>query len=128
MKPLILSDAEVRAIKAGENDLILPSGVLLKTIHQCRNLDGKHLNNLPENLKWGTRAENYADRLLNGAPFESPSYNFTTAERSHIVWAVEHGLCSRRHVARVFGINPALISGLIKRWEEVRPPSPPPVG
>ena len=33
---------------------------------QCRHLDGNRLNNNLSNLKWGTRKENQADRILHG--------------------------------------------------------------
>ena len=33
---------------------------------ECRHLDGNPANNHIENLKWGTRKENQADRVLHG--------------------------------------------------------------
>lgn len=37
-----------------------------------RHLDGNKLNNVPENLKWGTTSENYADSVRHGTAFKPP--------------------------------------------------------
>lgn len=74
---------------------------------QVRHLDGNPSNNCAENLKWGTQAENWQDRKAHGNGIEGEKHrgsNFTDIERSHIVWAIEKGLCSQHHAARILGV------------------------
>lgn len=80
---------------------------------QVRHLDGNSQNNKPENLKWGTQYENWLDRqVLNSI---NPNYNHlnsktTPKDREHIRWAVHKRVASRKHIARMLGVNPSSIS------------------
>jgi len=74
---------------------------------EVRHLDGDADNCTPGNLAWGTRYDNWADRRAHGRVKygeRHPSAKFTDAERAHIWWAVERGLCSQKHAALVLGV------------------------
>jgi len=84
---------------------------------QVRHLDGNPSNNTPENLAWGTQAQNWADRKLHGRGIDGekhPMSKLTDAEREHIRWAIQKGLCSQRHAARALGMSQRAIWGVCK--------------
>lgn len=75
---------------------------------QVRHLDGDRLNSTPGNLAWGTQAENWQDRRAHGRGVEGEKHHcakLSDAEREMVRWAIEKGLCSRRHAARVLGMS-----------------------
>jgi hypothetical protein len=75
---------------------------------QVRHLDGDPNNNVPSNLKWGTQEENWLDRKAHGHGCEGekhPMAKLTNKERAHVRWAIQKGLCSQRHAARVLGMT-----------------------
>ena len=77
---------------------------------QVRHLDGNPNNNKPENLRWGTREENWLDRKRHGRGIEGekhPMSKLTDAEAEHLRWAISTGLCSQRHAARMLGMSQA---------------------
>lgn len=88
--------------------------------HQTRHLDGNRKNNRPENLAWGTQAENWADRKAHGRGIEGEKHHaskFTNEERRHIQWAIKKGLCSQRHVARALQMAQSSIGGIVHgKW------------
>lgn len=77
---------------------------------QVRHLDSDNQNSKPENLAWGTRAENWADRKTlkqrNSGECNSNS-KLTNFERSALRWAINKGLCSQRQASRIFGMSQA---------------------
>lgn len=80
--------------------------------HECRHLDGNPENGRPSNLWWGTREENWQDRKAHGNGVEGEKHHaakLPDADRAHIAWAVDRGLCSQRHAARVLGMSQAAI-------------------
>jgi len=86
------------------------------TSMQVRHLDGNPANNVPANLQWGTQAENWTDRRAHGNGCEGEKHHsakLSNAERSHVRWAIAKGLCSARHAARVLGMSPSSISGVL---------------
>jgi len=85
-------------------------GLPPNTSSQTRHLDGDNQNSKPDNLKWGTRSENYADRVAHGKGFEgekSPNSKLTNFERSALRWAINKGLCSQRQASRLMGMSQA---------------------
>jgi hypothetical protein len=75
---------------------------------QARHLDGNPANNRPENLAWGSQYENWEDRKAHGRGCEGekhPASKLTDKEREHIQWALEKGLCSIRHAAKMLGMS-----------------------
>ena len=72
---------------------------------EARHLDGNHLNNCLDNLRWGTRSENILDRVrhgthsnsskttcLEGHPFDyvNPSTGKRGCKRCHARWQREY--------------------------------------
>lgn len=75
---------------------------------QTRHLDGNPENNKPENLTWGTQAENWADRQAHGRGTRGenhPMAKLIDEEAAHLKWAIQKGLCSQRHAARILGLS-----------------------
>lgn len=84
---------------------------------QVRHLDGNPKNNLPENLKWGTQSENWLDRKAHGNGNEGekhPMSKLSDLERERIRWAIEIGLCSQYHLAKILGVTQTTISHICK--------------
>jgi hypothetical protein len=82
---------------------------------QVRHLDGNVLNSTPENLAWGTQQENWRDRRAHGNGLEGEKHHaakLSDIERSHVRWAIERGLCSQRHAARILGMSQSAIGML----------------
>lgn len=80
--------------------------------HECRVLDGDRTNSRPGNLAWGTREEVWLDRRARGRGQDGEKHHaakFSDIERSHIRWAVEHGLTSTRAASRILGVSQAAI-------------------
>ena len=69
---------------------------------ECRHLDTDPLNNRLENLVWGTREENHADRLVMGrtALTGDQVRYIRGSSKSTRALAKELG-CSQMHVSRV---------------------------
>lgn len=87
---------------------------------QVRHLDGDPQNNLPDNLAWGTQAENWSDRRQQGKGVEGekhPQSKLSDEERSHVRWAVKNGLCSARQAARVLGLAQASVCQIMNACE-----------
>jgi len=83
---------------------------------QTRHLDGNPDNNRPENLAWGTQAENWLDRTAHGKGTRGekhPMAKLTDEEAKHLKWAIQKGLCSQHHAARMLGISQAGVSHII---------------
>ena len=82
---------------------------------QTRHLNGNPDDNRPENLAWGTQAENWADRKAHGHGIDGekhPMSKLTDKERSHVRWAAAKGLCSQRQIARALGMSQSAISAV----------------
>lgn len=85
---------------------------------QVRHLDGNQENNAPLNLKWGTQAENAADRLAHGTYALGEMHHaakLTDAERGHLRWAISRGLTTQRNAARALGMSQSAIQEIIAR-------------
>jgi hypothetical protein len=80
---------------------------------QVRHLDGSPENNRPSNLAWGSQYENWEDRRAHGRVALGEAHHaakLTDAEREHLRWALEKGLCSAKHAARMLGMSQSAIS------------------
>ncbi len=91
---------------------------------QVRHLDGIPDNNCAGNLKWGTQEENWQDRKAHGNGIEGEKHHdsiFTDEERKHISWAVEKGLCSLRHAAKILGVSYSAVYGICNQDRVIEP-------
>ena len=91
---------------------------------QVRHLDGNPNNNRPSNLKWGTQAENWQDRRIHGTATAGEKHwasKLTNAEREHLRWAIESGLCSQRSAARALGMSQSAISNIVNNKTILEP-------
>lgn len=92
--------------------------------HQVRHIDGNPDNSAPWNLCWGTQQENWTDRRAHGRGVEGEKHHaakFDDAERAHIRWAIEKGLCGRKHAARMLGVSQTAIQQLMRGVELTQP-------
>lgn len=97
---------------------------------QVRHLDGNPQHNTPENLCWGSQAENWQDRRAHGNGVEGEKHHaakLTDDERSHLRWAIEKGLCSQRHAAKMLNITQSAI-WQVMQGSELRPTMQPDAG
>ncbi|MGR2681599.1 HNH endonuclease [Chromobacterium haemolyticum] len=96
---------------------------------QVRHLDGNPENSLPENLAWGTQAENWRDRKFHGNGIEGEKHHsakLSDVEREHVRWGIERGLFSQRHAARMLGMTQSAICQLVSgaELEIIEPDTP----
>jgi hypothetical protein len=90
---------------------------------ECRHLDGNPLNNVLSNLKWDTRANNVADKILHGTKVEgSRVKNAVTNEREvkAIKRLLQFGI-QHRIIAYSFGLKTHVVNGISsgKAWNHV---------
>ncbi|MGC3449602.1 HNH endonuclease [Pseudomonas aeruginosa] len=91
----------------------------------CRHRNGNHQDNSVENLCYGTRAENEADKITHGTAAigeKHPAAKLTEAEVSEIrrrykPYSVANGPTA---LAMEFGVTAALISAIARRkiWKD----------
>lgn len=86
-----------------------------------RHLDGNRLNNKPENLQWGTYAQNEADKRRHGrtACGEKQGCAKLTEEAVRMLRiAIPRGLWNYVDAAKVFGVEPSTIRQAVirKTW------------
>lgn len=85
-----------------------------------RHLNDDSTDDRLDNLAWGTRLENTADRIRNGNDFRGekhPSSRLTESDVVAIRAEVSAGR-RQREVAVRYGVNPSVISRIVgrKRW------------
>jgi len=93
--------------------------------HMVRHLDGTKHNNKPENLAWGTYAENSADARKHGvqAKGEKQGIAKLTDESVKIIRAsIPFGLWNTKDAAQVFGVSQSTINQIARgrNWEHVK--------
>jgi len=89
-----------------------------------RHLDGDKLNSKPNNLCWGTYAENEADKRRHGrtALGEKQGIAKLTDEAVKIIRAsIPYGLWNSKDAAEVFGVSPSRINAIARGigWEHI---------
>ncbi len=89
-----------------------------------RHLDGDKLNSKPDNLCWGTYAENEADKRRHGrtALGEKQGIAKLTDEAVRIIRAsIPYGLWNSKDAAEVFGVSPSRINAIARGvgWKHI---------
>jgi hypothetical protein len=87
---------------------------------ECRHLDGDHLHNHLDNLKWGTRTENMRDKRIHGTQTEgeqSPRAKLTEDD----VRAIRSSKATGRDLAAHYGVSQVAICFIKNRktWKHV---------
>ncbi len=90
-----------------------------------RHLDGNKVNNKPDNLCWGTYAENEADKRRHGrtALGEKQGIAKLTDEAVRIIRAsIPYGLWNSKDAAEVFGVTPSRINAIARGvgWNHIK--------
>lgn len=100
---------------------------------QCRHLNGKRDDNRLENLKWGTRQENQADRILHGTDHRGEKHKLSKltddkvrqirmlAEKSNkFVRKCDRG-GSYKEIAKKFKISAGTVGSIVRgeTWKHV---------
>jgi hypothetical protein len=83
----------------------------LEVLHR----DNDRANNRPRNLRWGTKAEQWQDRRLHGTATIRKRVRLDESDRNHLRWALDKGLTSRRHAARVLGLAESTVGAIARR-------------
>jgi len=86
--------------------------------HETRHLNGVPCDNRPENLKWGTAAENKADMKRNGYKFfgeHAPSAKLTWDEVDEIRRLYDSGEMYQTELAEKFNISQSQVSNIVRR-------------
>ena len=94
--------------------------------HEACHRDGNRLNNCLTNLKWGTKAENTADKIRHGTNKKRIGTTNTKLNRKQILKIKELG-CSDKYthkqIAEKMEISRSNVTAIIngKYWENVKP-------
>ena len=84
--------------------------------HECCHIDGDRFNNSLDNLRWGTQADNMADKLRHG----TAAKRLTAAGVRGIRERVAAGGAQRAE-ARSHGVSESMVSQIVKRkaWKHL---------
>jgi predicted XRE-type DNA-binding protein len=90
---------------------------------ECRHLDGDGQNNYVDNLRWGTRFENVADKIRHGRTTRGERHanaKVTEADVKAIRWYYDQGV-SQPRIAERFGVTQSAVSLIVlrKNWGHV---------
>lgn len=122
---------QVRLTKAGRRRSVAVHRLVAAAFHgpcpegyQCRHLDGDPLNNRPDNLRWGTPAENYADRAKHGRHFGPKFISNAILDEDKVrkIRRKYEAGAKQADLAREFGTTQGNISAVVRRehWAHVQ--------
>jgi hypothetical protein len=83
---------------------------------EVAHLDGSKLNNTPQNLRWSTYAENYADRIRH----ERVGHKLKSADIKEIFLLKKDGVTQTK-IAAKFNVTQSYISDIVngKYWKHL---------
>ena len=92
--------------------------------HEVRHMDGDKKNNLPSNLRWGTPADNEADKRRHGTVAQGSRQGIAKLNEEAVRIlriAIPSGLWNPIDAAKVFGVDPSTIRTAVrgKQWKHV---------
>lgn len=93
-------------------------------VHEVRHLDGRNINSLPANLRWGTQAENEADKKRHGTAALGSKHGIAKLNEEAVRIlrvAIPQGLWNPVDASKVFGVDPSVIRAAVagKSWKHV---------
>lgn len=93
-------------------------------VHEVRHADGTRTNSLPENLSWGTPAENEADKRRHGTVAQGTRHGIAKLNEEAVRIlriAIPQGLWNPIDASKVFGVDPSVIRSVVakKSWKHV---------
>lgn len=93
--------------------------------HEVRHGDGSRTNSAPNNLSWGTPAENEADKRRHGTVAQGTKHGIAKLndEAVRILRiAIPQGYWNPVDAAKVFGVDPSVIRAAVsgKSWKHVK--------
>ena len=99
-------------------------GVKPSPTHEVCHYDGDKLNSLPSNLRWGTPAENEADKKRHGRVACGSRHGIAKLNEEAVRIlriAIPAGLWNPIDAGRVFGVDPSVIRAAVshKSWKHV---------
>ena len=86
------------------------------SIHEVRHLDGDHKNGRPDNLLWGTPAQNEADKRAHGRVAEGSRHGIAKLNEEAVRIlriAIPRGLWNPVDAAAVFNVLPSTIRSIV---------------
>lgn len=91
---------------------------------ECRHLDGNKKNNNINNLKWGTRRENAADRILHGINNRGENSGvarLTEQDVRMIIYMCRTKEFTQQEIAEIYKVSQRCVSAIInkKRWKHI---------
>lgn len=91
---------------------------------ETRHLDGNRANNRLDNLIWGTKTENYADRHNHGTANNGERHGrakLTNDKVREIRNLYAAGRATQTQLAEMFGVNQTKISNIVRResWSHI---------
>jgi hypothetical protein len=109
------------------------NGIVMKKIHhlvleafvarrpkgaECRHLNGNRADNRPENLCWGTRVENSADRLKHGNA--GHKLNIKTVKEIRSLWGSKRFF--QRELGKMYEVSQQYISSIVRgiAWKRIK--------
>ncbi len=123
--------------KGGKKSFLVHRLLLTAFISECpkgmesRHLDGNRLNNSLSNLKWGTRADNGADKVSHGTTCRGESRWSAKLKAKDVLKIREMAKHTKRRkdrvggeyekIAKVFGITPENVGRIVRRvtWKHL---------
>jgi hypothetical protein len=90
--------------------------------HEIRHCDGIKTNNHADNLKWGTSAENKADRIRHGTSNRGERHGLSKLTRAQVDEILSRTGETQQELATRFGIHQSTVSDIRrkKRWNWVK--------
>ncbi len=85
---------------------------------ECRHLDGDPANNNSDNLAWGTKIENQADRILHGTSNKGTrngQSKLTESEVIEIRVAYRKGNISQEALGKLYDVSGGAVSRIINK-------------
>ncbi len=95
---------------------------------QCRHLNGRRLDNSPDNLDWGSQAENWQDRKFHGNGIHEDHHSAKlNMDAAHAIRGPLKAEYSQREIADLYGVSQSVINDIQagRIWREQLSPLPP---